>query len=200
MLPLCPRVPHEASTPATLSVQDYTIRSVRCPPRAHRGVPVVCSGRTGPRSGRKLSPTLPVSPCRFFATVSDAAGQQQGHQLARHAALLGKQVAVLLLRQRHWKSTHTGNSLVAYSTSRPVLRRGGESNLASLSRPVCRRLKVVSVGTRRHRPGSRRGRRCALPRRGDMPRPCQILCATKCEKLSDPRKTVKDTRVQNLLS
>src|SRR5438874_2245911 len=27
MLPLCPRVPHEASTPATLSVQDYTTMS-----------------------------------------------------------------------------------------------------------------------------------------------------------------------------
>ena len=35
-----------------------------------------------------------------------------------------------------WKSTHRGNSLAAYPTSRPVLRRGGESNLASLSRPV----------------------------------------------------------------
>src|SRR5262249_50802008 len=26
-----------------------------------------------PRSGRKISPTLPVSPCRFFATVSSIA-------------------------------------------------------------------------------------------------------------------------------
>jgi len=34
-----------------------------------------------------------------------------------------------------WKSTREGNSLTAYSTSRPVLRRGGERNLASLSRP-----------------------------------------------------------------
>ena len=33
-----------------------------------------------------------------------------------------------------WKSTCKGNSLAAYPTSRPVLRRGGESNLASLSR------------------------------------------------------------------
>ena len=40
-----------------------------------------------------------------------------------------------------WKSTREGNSPAAYSTSRPVLRRGGESNLASLSRPVCRRSK-----------------------------------------------------------
>src|SRR6266852_3950997 len=40
-----------------------------------------------------------------------------------------------------WKSTHRGNSLAVYPTSRSVLRRGGESNLASLSRPVCRRSK-----------------------------------------------------------
>ena len=40
-----------------------------------------------------------------------------------------------------WKSACKGNSLAAYPTSRPVLRRGGESNLASLSRPVCRRSK-----------------------------------------------------------
>ncbi len=33
-----------------------------------------------------------------------------------------------------WKSTRRGNSLAAYPTSRPVLRRGGGSNLASLSR------------------------------------------------------------------
>ena len=32
-----------------------------------------------------------------------------------------------------WKSTHRGTSLAAYPTSRPVLRRGGESNLASLA-------------------------------------------------------------------
>src|SRR6266446_3842393 len=35
-----------------------------------------------------------------------------------------------------WKSTRWGNSLAVYPTSRPVLRRGGESNLASLSRRV----------------------------------------------------------------
>ena len=34
-----------------------------------------------------------------------------------------------------WKSTRWGNSLAVYPTSRPVLRRGGERNLASLSRP-----------------------------------------------------------------
>src|SRR5437588_4604509 len=32
-----------------------------------------------------------------------------------------------------WKSTRWGNSLAVYPTSRPVLRRGGESNLASLA-------------------------------------------------------------------
>src|SRR5215831_20721306 len=40
-----------------------------------------------------------------------------------------------------WKSTRRGNSLAVYPTSRPVLRRGGESNLASLSRPLCRSVK-----------------------------------------------------------
>src|SRR6266446_6558955 len=33
-----------------------------------------------------------------------------------------------------WKSTHRGNSLAVYPTSRPVLRRGGGSNPAPLSR------------------------------------------------------------------
>src|SRR4029453_14202792 len=42
-----------------------------------------------------------------------------------------------------WKSTHRGNSLAAYPTSRPVLRRGGESNLASLSRRICRWSKLI---------------------------------------------------------
>jgi len=32
-----------------------------------------------------------------------------------------------------WKSTHRGNSLAAYPTSRPVLRRGSGSNPASLA-------------------------------------------------------------------
>src|SRR6266851_1016716 len=31
------------------------------------------SSRIVPRSGRKITPTLPVSPCRFFATVSSTA-------------------------------------------------------------------------------------------------------------------------------
>jgi hypothetical protein len=47
------------------------------------------------------------------------------------------------------------------------------------------RAKVESMGTRRCRRGLRLCKRCALPRRGDMPRHRQILCATKCEKLSD---------------
>src|SRR5215831_10120622 len=33
----------------------------------------LASSRMVPRSGRKISPTLPVSPCRFFATVSSTA-------------------------------------------------------------------------------------------------------------------------------
>ena len=45
-----------------------------------------------------------------------------------------------------WKSTCKGNSLAAYPTSRPVLRRGGESNLASLSRPVCSSAKMYEIG------------------------------------------------------
>src|SRR5215510_10365844 len=45
----------------------------------------------------------------------------------------------------HWKSTCKGNSLVAYPTSRPVLRRGGESNLASLSRPLCSASDLAQV-------------------------------------------------------
>ena len=73
--------------------------------------------------------------------------------------------------------------------SRPVLRRGGESNLASLSRPVCRRSKVVYIGTRRHRGDARLCRRWALYRREDTPRLRQILRATiratKCDKLSE---------------
>ena len=32
-----------------------------------------------------------------------------------------------------WKSTHRGNSLAAYPTSRPVLRRGDGSNPGSLA-------------------------------------------------------------------
>ncbi len=35
-----------------------------------------------------------------------------------------------------WKSTHRGNSLAAYPTSRPVLRRGSGSNPASLAGSV----------------------------------------------------------------
>jgi hypothetical protein len=42
-----------------------------------------------------------------------------------------------------WKSTCKGNSLAVYPTSRPVLRRGGESNLASLSRRICRWLQLI---------------------------------------------------------
>src|SRR5215217_5707593 len=42
-----------------------------------------------------------------------------------------------------WKSTCKGNSLAAYPTSRSVLRRGGESNLASLSRRICRWLQLI---------------------------------------------------------
>jgi hypothetical protein len=49
---------------------------------------------------------------------------------------------------------------------------------------VCRRSKVVSMGTRRHRRGACLCRRCALPRRGDTPRLRQILRATKSDKLS----------------
>src|SRR5262249_3681402 len=33
----------------------------------------LASSRIVPRSGRKINPTLPVSPCRFFATVSSTA-------------------------------------------------------------------------------------------------------------------------------
>src|SRR5215468_5036652 len=33
----------------------------------------LASSRMVPRSGRKIKPTLPVSPCRFFATVSSTA-------------------------------------------------------------------------------------------------------------------------------
>src|SRR5215470_17553921 len=33
----------------------------------------LASSRMVPRSGRKISPTLPVSPCRFFATVTSTA-------------------------------------------------------------------------------------------------------------------------------
>src|SRR5262249_27792422 len=33
----------------------------------------LASARMVPRSGRKINPTLPVSPCRFFATVSSTA-------------------------------------------------------------------------------------------------------------------------------
>src|SRR5262245_20767841 len=51
---------------------------------------------------------------------------------------------------------------------------------------VCRRSKVVSTGTRRHRRGPRLCRRCALPQRGDTPRLRQILRATNGDKLSDP--------------
>ena len=49
---------------------------------------------------------------------------------------------------------------------------------------VCRRSKVVALSTRRPRSGARLCRRCALPRRGETPRLRQIVCATKCEKLS----------------
>jgi len=45
---------------------------------------------------------------------------------------------------------------------------------------VCRRSKMMSMGTRRLRRGSRFGRRWALQRRGDTPRLRQILWATKC--------------------
>src|SRR4030095_11867853 len=50
---------------------------------------------------------------------------------------------------------------------------------------VCRRSKLMSMGLRRHRKGSRLCRRCALPRGRDTPRLRQILHATKCDKLSD---------------
>src|SRR5712691_12581303 len=50
---------------------------------------------------------------------------------------------------------------------------------------VCRRSKMMSMGTRRSRSGARLCRRCALPRRGDTPRLRQIVRATTCEKLSD---------------
>ena len=59
-----------------------------------------------------------------------------------------------------WKSTHRGNSLAAYPTSRPVLRRGGESNLASLSRRICRWLQLI-IRTGLHRSKMRR-----FPRHG----------------------------------
>ena len=42
------------------------------------------------------------------------------------------------------------------------------------------------MGTRRPRRGLCLCRRCALPRRGDTPRPRQIWRATKCDTLSVP--------------
>src|SRR5215470_5949407 len=45
-----------------------------------------------------------------------------------------------------WKSTHRGNSLAAYPTARPVLRRGSGRNPASLSRPVCSSAKPCEIG------------------------------------------------------
>ena len=50
---------------------------------------------------------------------------------------------------------------------------------------VCRRAKVVDMGTGRHQGGARLCRRWALQRREDTPRLRQILRATKCDKLSD---------------
>src|SRR5438105_3680962 len=57
---------------------------------------------------------------------------------------------------------------------------------------------MVPMGTRRPRRGSRLCRRCALPRRGDMPRPRQILRATKYDKLSDPLLEAEDMPVDFL--
>jgi len=45
----------------------------------------------------------------------------------------------------------------------------GESNLASLSRPICRRSKGGCMGTRRHRRNSRFCRRWTPQRRGETP-------------------------------
>src|SRR5713101_2183016 len=41
--------------------------------RVTRNAHTCASSLMVPRSGRKMSPTLPVSPCRFFATVSSTA-------------------------------------------------------------------------------------------------------------------------------
>ena len=73
MLPLSTRADRDASIPATMSGTDGTLISPRCLSFAHRGVPAVCSWRMVPTSGRKINSTFPVSPCRFFATVSSIA-------------------------------------------------------------------------------------------------------------------------------
>jgi hypothetical protein len=49
---------------------------------------------------------------------------------------------------------------------------------------VCRRSKMVAMGTRRPRSGLRLCRRCALHRKGTRPRLREILRATNCDKLS----------------
>ena len=53
------------------------------------------------------------------------------------AAVTGERLEIERLTSRseegRWKSTHRGNSLAAYPTSRPVLRRGDGSNPGSLA-------------------------------------------------------------------
>src|SRR5262252_439565 len=90
-----------------------------------------------------------------------------------------------------WKSTCKGNSLAVYPTSRPVLRRGGESNLASLSRPFCSASNlaetrclsspVQGAPPAKTPPASRPSRA-----HGHHRRP-----ATNCSKLSDPGSNLK---------
>jgi len=58
----------------------------------------------------------------------------------------------------------------------------GETSIAQF-RAVCRRSKMVAMGPRRSRGGSRRCRRWALQRRGETPCLRQIWRATKRDKV-----------------